>query len=302
MLLRSWRRFWEVHTDPSDLRACFLIRSQVSQKLNLTIYFFILVFFALPRPVLFLIYFSPNRGSSPKKYIISLVSTVIPQEKKTLLKALIFDMDGVLVDSMPYHAAAWKKTFLDFGMEIRAEDVYAIEGSNPKNGLHILIRKSKKDPDAFDFEEITERYRQEFKQNFKLKAFEGMKEGLEVLKERFLLSVVSGSDCLIVHGILDELFPGLFDVVVTGDDVLRSKPFPDPYLQAVKLLSVKKEECTVIENAILGVEAAKRAGLYCIGIPTYLECKDLDHADLIVEDHEKLLQYLLNLEYCPIKR
>lgn len=211
-------------------------------------------------------------------------------------------MDGVLVDSMPYHAEAWKKAFMDVGLKIQTEDIYAIEGSNPKNGLSVLIREAKKDPNDFDFEEITELYRQEFKRNFRLKAFEGMKDGLETLKERFLLSVVSGSDYLIVHGILDELFPNLFDIVVTGDDVLHGKPSPEPYLEAIKLLKVKKEECTVIENAILGVEAAKRAGLYCIGIPTYLECKDLDHADLVVENHEKLLKYLLNLEYCPIKR
>ncbi|MFZ2499619.1 HAD family hydrolase [Methanosarcina sp.] len=213
-----------------------------------------------------------------------------------MLKALIFDMDGVLVDSMPFHAAAWKKAFLDMGMKIKDEDIYAIEGSNPKNGLPLLIRKASKEPDEYDFEIITSIYRQEFERIFELKAFEGMGECLELLKTRFLLSVVSGSDHLIVHSIVDQLFPGIFDIVVTGDDVMNSKPDPDPFLKAVKLLKVRPEECIIVENAILGVEAAKKAEIYCIGVPTYLKPSQLDRADLVVSDHKKLMEHLLNLE------
>lgn len=213
-----------------------------------------------------------------------------------MLKALIFDMDGVLVDSMPFHAAAWKKAFLDMGMEIQDRDIYAIEGSNPRNGLPLLIRKARKAPEAYDFETITSIYRQEFKRVFELKAFDGMKECLEVLKTRFLLSVVSGSDHLIVHGIVDQLFPGIFDIVVTGDDIKNSKPHPDPFLKAVELLNVQPEECVVIENATMGVEAAKKAEIYCIGIPTYVEPSQLDRADLVVGDHQQLMRHLLSLE------
>ncbi len=213
-----------------------------------------------------------------------------------MLKALIFDMDGVLVDSMPFHAAAWKKAFLDMGMEIHDRDIYAIEGSNPRNGLPLLIRKARKEPEAYDFETITSIYRQEFKRIFELKAFKGMRECLEVLKTRFLLSVVSGSDHLIVHGIVDRLFPGIFNIVVTGDDITNSKPHPDPFLKAVELLNVRREECMVIENAILGVEAAKKAEIYCIGVPTYVEPLQLNRADLVVGDHRQLMEHLLSLE------
>lgn len=213
-----------------------------------------------------------------------------------MLKALIFDMDGVLVDSMPFHAAAWKKAFLDMGMEIQDRDIFAIEGSNPRNGLPLLIRKARKEPEAYDFEAITSIYRQEFKRVFELKAFEGMRECLEVLKTRFLLSVVSGSDHVIVHSIVDRLFPGIFDIVVTGDDISNSKPHPDPFLKAVKLLNVRREECVIIENAILGVEAAKNAEIYCIGVPTYVEPSQLDRADLVVNNHRQLMQHLLSLE------
>ena len=213
-----------------------------------------------------------------------------------MLKALIFDMDGVLVDSMPFQAEAWRKAFLDMGMEIQDRDIYEIEGSNPRNGLPLLIQKAGKEPGAYDFETITSIYRQEFERIFELKAFDGMKECLETLKTRFLLSVVSGSDHLIVHGIIDKLFPNIFNIVITGDDVKNSKPHPDPFLKAVELLNVQREECIVIENAILGVEAAKKAEIYCIGVPTYLEPSQLDRADLVVGDHQLLMQHLLSLE------
>jgi beta-phosphoglucomutase len=213
-----------------------------------------------------------------------------------VLKALIFDMDGVLVDSMPFHAAAWKKAFFDLGMEIKDEDIYAIEGSNPISGLQILIRKARKEPESYDFEMITEIYRHEFKRIFELKAFEGMKECLKLLKKRFLLSLVSGSDRYIVYSIVDQLFPGIFDTIITGDDVTNPKPCPDPFLKAVELLKVQPEECIIVENAILGVEAAKKAEIYCVGIPTYLEPAQLERADMIIGDHKKLIEYLLSLE------
>jgi beta-phosphoglucomutase-like phosphatase (HAD superfamily) len=122
-----------------------------------------------------------------------------------------------------------------------------------------------------------------------------MRECLEMLKPHFLLSVVSGSDHIIVHDIVNQLFPDIFDIVVTGDDVINSKPCPDPFLKAVELLNVQREDCVIIENAILGVEAAKKAGIYCIGVPTYIEPSQLDRADLVVGDHKKLVEHLLSL-------
>ena len=72
--------------------------------------------------------------------------------------------------------------------------------------------------------------------------------------------------------------------------------YPDPFLKAVELLRVSRDECVVIENAILGVEAAKRAGIYCIGVPTYVDNEQLDRADLVVGDHNELMEHLLGLD------
>ena len=74
--------------------------------------------------------------------------------------------------------------------------------------------------------------------------------------------------------------------------LIEGKPSPLSYLKAVEMLKVRKDECIVIENAPLGVESAKRAGLYCIAIPTYVEPELLKNADIVLPDHARLKEYL----------
>jgi HAD superfamily hydrolase (TIGR01509 family) len=68
----------------------------------------------------------------------------------------------------------------------------------------------------------------------------------------FSLAVVTGSDRYTVNGIMDDFFPDVFDTIVCGEDVHYGKPYPDPYLKAVELLSIEKSECMVVENAPMG--------------------------------------------------
>ncbi|MCG7853109.1 MAG: HAD family phosphatase, partial [Methanosarcinaceae archaeon] len=118
---------------------------------------------------------------------------------------------------------------------------------------------------------------------------------LYLLKKRYRLAVVSGADRAIVHSIMDRFFPGVFDVVISGEDVKEGKPSPEPYLKAVRMLNVQKDECIVFENAPMGVESAKRAGLYCVAIPTYLPPDTLKNADVVIENHSVFSRYLLEL-------
>jgi beta-phosphoglucomutase-like phosphatase (HAD superfamily) len=95
-----------------------------------------------------------------------------------------------------------------------------------------------------------------------------------------------------VHDILNAFFPGIFDVIIDGDDTHESKPSPVPYLNAVEKLGVPKEHCLVVENAPMGIRSAKSAGLRCLAIPTYLDRKFLEEADIIVESHRELGEYI----------
>jgi beta-phosphoglucomutase len=212
-----------------------------------------------------------------------------------MLKALIFDVDGVLVDSMPYHADAWKAAFEDVGIHITRQDIYEIEGSNHVGVIQLIFKKAGRVPQPWHFDELSLKKREIFFRINDVKVFDNIDKCLNLLKKRYLLAVVSGADRAIVHSIMDRFFPGVFDVVISGEDVKEGKPSPEPYLKSVKMLNVQKDECIVFENAPMGVESAKRAGLYCVAIPTYLPPDTLKNADVVIENHSEFSRYLLEL-------
>jgi len=212
-----------------------------------------------------------------------------------MLKALIFDVDGVLVDSMPYHADAWKTVLGEVGVHITRQDIYEIEGSNHVGVIQLMFEKAGRTPQPHHFDELPPKKREIFFRINKVKVFDDIDKCLNLLKKRYRLAVVSGADRTIVHSIMDRFFPGVFDAVVTGEDVQHGKPSPEPYLKAVGMLNVQEDECIVIENAPMGVESAKRAGLYCIAVPTHVEPDKLKNADMVFEDHTALSKYLADL-------
>lgn len=212
-----------------------------------------------------------------------------------ILKAVIFDMDGVLVDSMPYHADAWISVFAEAGIHIRRQDIYDIEGSNHEGIIGLVFEKAGRKPEPEDFERLARKKREIFARINKVGVFEGIYECLDFLKKRCLLGVVSGSDKGVVMEFIERFFPDRFDAVVTGNDVKKGKPSPEPYLKVVEMLKIRKDECIVIENAPLGVESAKRAGLFCIAIPTYVEAQRLKGADVVLPNHAMLKEYIAGL-------
>ncbi|WP_406657179.1 HAD family phosphatase [Methanolobus sp. ZRKC2] len=217
-------------------------------------------------------------------------------EGEYLIRAVIFDMDGVLVDSMSYHALAVQNIFDQIGVKMDKQDIFEREGERTVDIITFLLEKEAGDASAYDVLDIVERYIREFNRIVELQVFDGLKECLSLMSEKFRLSVVSGSDRPIVYDIIEKEFPDVFEVIVTADDVERGKPDPQPYLKAVEMLGIDKDECIVIENAPMGVEAAQKAGLCCIAVPTYLDPEKLKSADIVLRDHRELIDYLLGLE------
>jgi HAD superfamily hydrolase (TIGR01509 family) len=209
-----------------------------------------------------------------------------------VLKAVIFDMDGVLVDSMPYHADAWIIVFAELGIYIKRQDIYDIEGSNHEGIIRLIFEKAGRAPEPEDFKELAKKKREIFLRINKVDVFEGIYVCLDFLKGRVRLGVVSGSDRAVVMNLLEKFFPHTFEAVVTGNDIKNGKPSPEPYLKAIEMLNIRKNECIVVENAPLGVESAKRAGLYCVAIPTYVEAQRLKGADAVLPNHAALRDYM----------
>ena len=213
-----------------------------------------------------------------------------------MLKAVIFDMDGVLTDSMPYHARAMETVFSELGIDIDPQDIYEREGEKTADVVRFLLEKETNELSKYDVGSIVEKYIEEFRRIAEFRVFEGMETCLQELKKKFLLAVVSGSDKPIVYDIMESKFPGIFNVIVTGDDVKYGKPAPDPYLKAVNMLRIGKDECFVVENAPMGVDSALSAGLCCIAVPTYLKPEKLGKAYLVLRDHRELVDRLMKLE------
>ncbi|MEZ5334712.1 MAG: HAD family phosphatase [Methanolobus sp.] len=212
-----------------------------------------------------------------------------------MLSSLIFDMDGVLVDSMTYHAQAWIQVSEEVGVNVTPADIYEIEGANHRLGLEWLFQKAGKNLEPENFESILERKIEIFTSIADVKPFDGMADCLSILKDKFRLAVVTGSERATVESFIDQFFPGIFDVVVSGEDVYYGKPYPEPYLKAVEMLGIGKDECIVVENAPMGVESAKNAGLFCVGVPTYVSPEKLSEADLILDNHASLQDYLYGI-------
>jgi len=133
-----------------------------------------------------------------------------------MLKAVIFDMDGVLVDSMPYHADAWVSVFKDVGINIRREDIYDIEGSNHTGIINLVFKKACRTPEPADFLRLAQKKQEIFSKINKVKVFDGIYECINSLKNKCLLGVASGSDRAVVIELIERFFPETFSAIVSG--------------------------------------------------------------------------------------
>jgi len=204
-------------------------------------------------------------------------------------KAILFDMDGVIVDSMPYHYLAWYETLRPLGIRVSILDVYSREGERWDKSVRDFIRQARIKPSASMMRGIFKQRQKIFRHYFKRTIFEGVEKFLSCLKDNgYTLGLVTGTPMTEVKKILPLKLKRVFDVMVTGEMVKLGKPHPAPYLKAAELLGLKPKECLVVENAPLGVASAKSAGMSCIAISTSLPKEYLKKADIVVDKLEEI--------------
>ncbi|MDP8262018.1 MAG: HAD family phosphatase [Candidatus Ancaeobacter aquaticus] len=201
-------------------------------------------------------------------------------------KAVIFDMDGVIVDSMPYHFLAWYEALRPIGVRISSFDVYMREGERwQKTVLELLEREHIKITDKLT-KKIHRDREQIFKRIYKRFIFQGSFELLECLnKKEYSLGLVTGTPTKEVKKILPKKIRDIFKCIVAGDSVVNGKPHPEPYLRAAEILGVTPSECIVIENAPLGIRSAQQAGMVCVAVTTSLPREYVKNADHIVDSN-----------------
>jgi beta-phosphoglucomutase len=207
-------------------------------------------------------------------------------------KAVLFDMDGVLVDSMPYHFISWFAALKHYGIRVTAKDVYSREGEKWDKSVKDFFYMAKKPLTPALMKEVFALRSRLFKKYFTPFLFEGIEDIVRLCKNKgYKLAVVTGSNASAVKKMLPKRLYGLFDTVIGGDMVKCGKPHPEPYLTAAKKLNVKPSECIVIENAPYGIQSAKSAKMYCIAAATSLPAAHLKQADIIINDIKKLSSY-----------
>ncbi len=205
------------------------------------------------------------------------------------VECVIFDMDGVITDTMRYHFKAWQQIFHAQGIAVSHEDIYKREGQKGIDSVkEIFQEKGVEYHDALgkallkDKEEL-------FKRIFNPRFISGSRTFIKQLKSQgFRLGLVTGSARHEAFTLLSGSIWEGFDVTVCGCDVQNGKPHPEPYLRAIKGLNVSKNNAVVIENAPFGIRSAKAAGLACFALETSLPRPYLKQADRVFKSYNDM--------------
>ncbi len=200
------------------------------------------------------------------------------------LKAAIFDLDGVVVDTVPIHFKAWKRMFNEYGVDFSFDDYkQKVDGIPRMDGARAVLT----DLDQEELEEAATRKQGYFLDALGTEAIPTYDTTITLIdglqKAGIKVAVISSSkNC---PSILKRI--GLYeklDTVIAGSDITKGKPDPQIFQMAAERLNAKPSECVVFEDAVLGVEAAKRGKMHCIGIDRYDSPERLAGADRIVSD------------------
>jgi beta-phosphoglucomutase len=207
-----------------------------------------------------------------------------------MIQGVLFDLDGVIVDTLHYHYLAWKHMFEKRGGTVSEHAVLLHEGRNSREILPLLMEEAGVSIPQEEWEHFIEEKRAYFRTIVQVGYYPNAFEVIDELRERgFKVALVTACALKNMQHALTSEQQAHFDFIITGDEVPRAKPFPDPYLAAARQLGLRPAECVVVENAPLGIESAKNAGMCCIAIETTLGREYLKLADCIVKEVSDLL-------------
>ncbi len=218
-----------------------------------------------------------------------------------MLKAVIFDMDGVLVDTEPVHYQANKKIMSEFGYDFEYEYYKKFIGSTLAFMWEELTQKYNIKKPVDELCDMSRDYSNGIIEKEGYPIIEGAVELVKKLHEKEIkLAVASSSSLEIIKDVVSKLhIEEYFDKLVSGEDVKNPKPAPDVFIKAANQLGVTSGECLVIEDSSNGVKAAKNANMACVGFVNKNSGEqDLSVADYLVESFVGIETGFLDMVYC----
>jgi beta-phosphoglucomutase len=205
------------------------------------------------------------------------------------LKACIFDLDGVIVDTAKYHFMAWRRLAKELGFEFTLADNEALKGVSRMASLEILLRVGGLMPGEKEKEELAAR-----KNRWYVEFITGMTPDeilpgsirlLKQLRKEGILTAI-GSASKNARTILDGIkITDMFDVIVDGNKIHTAKPDPEVFVTGARELNTDPSCCVVFEDAQAGVEAALAGGMKCVGVG---DPKLLGKADMVIPNLRKI--------------
>ncbi len=207
-----------------------------------------------------------------------------------MIKGVIFDMDGVIIDSEPLHEYCEKQVLKRYNISVTKNVYEKVKGMRDEDAFIFYVRyfKMNVNPEVLVAKKM-EIYTKMLKK--KLRIYPGFKQLAKQCKRKFKVGLATSSSKQSVSLILKHFdIKHYFDAMVTAEDVRLGKPYPDPYIKAAEKLHIKANQCLVIEDTIHGITAAKTAGAKCIAVSNTFHKKRLREtsADHIVESLSKL--------------
>ena len=205
-----------------------------------------------------------------------------------MLRAVIFDMDGVIVNSEPLHHKAYKKMFAEFKLNVSNNLYESFTGQSTSSICKQLC-------EIFNLKESSNDLVVSKRKHFKIifendSSFQMIDGALELIKNYFNnnLTLVLASSASMIN--IDRIFKKFdlnkfFKAKISGANLKESKPNPEIFIKAAKMTGFKKEECIVIEDSTNGIIAAKSAGIYCVGYNSYnSKNQNYDNANLVINE------------------
>ena len=209
-----------------------------------------------------------------------------------MIQTVIFDMDGVIVDTEPVHRYAYYKQFAELNIEVTEAMYTSFTGFSTRNTFQTLKEQFQLEQEV---EDLIQRKRSIFNDAFDtkedLELLEGVRALIEDLHQNGIQLIVASSASKVT---IDRVFTrfGLHDFfthIVSGEDFPKSKPHPAIFEHAASLSIAPKENCIVIEDSTNGVKAAKAAGIFCVGYNSeHSKDQNLDEADRVINHFKEL--------------